>query len=87
MLFFSEVMASRKTTPPYRLTFAPLPRAPASAQRKIRVAIIREEGSNGDREMAASFWNAGALPVDVIMSDIATGRVTLQGKKASGRLL
>ncbi|KAF4664485.1 hypothetical protein FOL47_005095 [Perkinsus chesapeaki] len=74
-----DVMASRTTTPPYRLTFAPLPRAPASTQRKVRVAIIREEGSNGDREMAASFWNAGALPVDVIMGDIATGRTTLQG--------
>ena len=42
-----------------------------------RVAIIREEGSNGDREMAAAFRLAGFQPWDVTMSDLAAGSITL----------
>jgi phosphoribosylformylglycinamidine synthase len=42
-----------------------------------KVAIIREEGSNGDREMAAAFLEAGFEPWDVHMSDLEAGRVTL----------
>jgi len=33
------------------------------------IAIIREEGSNGDREMAAAFHTAGFMAVDVCMND------------------
>ncbi|KAI6226096.1 Formylglycinamide ribonucleotide amidotransferase [Aphelenchoides fujianensis] len=36
-----------------------------------KVAILREEGSNGDREMAAAFMMAGFGVVDVTMSDLA----------------
>ncbi|KIH65642.1 hypothetical protein ANCDUO_04031 [Ancylostoma duodenale] len=42
-----------------------------------RVAIIREEGSNGDREMAAAFAMAGFQPYDVTMTDLLAGH-TLQ---------
>jgi phosphoribosylformylglycinamidine synthase len=42
-----------------------------------RVAIIREEGSNGDKEMAAAFRLAGMQPWDVTMSDLAAGRISL----------
>lgn len=42
-----------------------------------KVAIIREEGSNGDREMAAAFHLAGFEPWDVHMSDLTKGRVSL----------
>ncbi|KAK6025077.1 hypothetical protein OSTOST_09034, partial [Ostertagia ostertagi] len=38
-----------------------------------RVAIIREEGSNGDREMAAAFALAGFEPHDVTMTDLLAG--------------
>ncbi|PIO56454.1 hypothetical protein TELCIR_22147, partial [Teladorsagia circumcincta] len=38
-----------------------------------RVAIIREEGSNGDREMAAAFTLAGFQPYDVTMTDLLAG--------------
>ncbi|VDM40653.1 unnamed protein product [Toxocara canis] len=38
--------------------------------RQYSVAIIREEGSNGDREMAAAFHMAGFTPFDVMMSDL-----------------
>ena len=33
-----------------------------------RVAVLREEGSNGDREMAAALHAAGLEPWDVAMS-------------------
>uniref|UniRef100_A0A8R1HM66 Glutamine amidotransferase type-1 domain-containing protein n=1 Tax=Caenorhabditis japonica TaxID=281687 RepID=A0A8R1HM66_CAEJA len=38
-----------------------------------RVAIIREEGSNGDREMASVFSLAGFATYDVTMTDILKG--------------
>jgi phosphoribosylformylglycinamidine synthase len=40
------------------------------------VAILREEGINGDREMAAAFYTAGLEPWDITMSDLLDGRVT-----------
>ena len=40
--------------------------------RKYNVAIIREEGSNGDREMAAAFYMAGFNVLDVCMNDLKT---------------
>lgn len=47
--------------PPYKLSFTPQPTADSvlSSSRKHRVAIVRQEGSNGDREMAAAFHMAG----------------------------
>lgn len=44
---------------------------------KPKVAIIREEGSNGDREMHSAFYSAGFEPWDVTMSDLLDGRITL----------
>lgn len=44
---------------------------------KPKVAIIREEGSNGDREMHSAFYSAGFEPWDVTMSDLLAGRITL----------
>ena len=41
------------------------------------VAILREQGVNGQVEMAAAFYSAGFNPVDVHMSDILSGRVEL----------
>ncbi|HET8732061.1 MAG TPA: phosphoribosylformylglycinamidine synthase [Moraxellaceae bacterium] len=43
-----------------------------------RVAILREQGVNGQIEMAAAFDRAGFLTVDVHMSDIISGRVSLR---------
>jgi phosphoribosylformylglycinamidine synthase len=42
------------------------------------VAILREQGVNGQVEMAAAFDRAGFAAVDVHMSDILAGRVSLQ---------
>ncbi len=46
---------------------------------KPKVAVIREEGSNGDREMVSAFSMAGFEPWDVMMTDLLEGRVTLDG--------
>lgn len=42
-----------------------------------RVAILREEGVNGQAEMAFAFNVAGFSAIDVHMTDILTGRVSL----------
>ncbi|MDR1276878.1 MAG: phosphoribosylformylglycinamidine synthase [Candidatus Accumulibacter sp.] len=42
-----------------------------------RLAILREQGVNGHVEMAAAFDRAGFSAVDVHMSDILSGRVSL----------
>ncbi len=43
-----------------------------------RIAILREQGVNGQIEMAAAFDRAGFEAHDVHMSDIIAGRVTLR---------
>jgi phosphoribosylformylglycinamidine synthase len=43
-----------------------------------KIAILREQGVNGEVEMAAAFARAGFTPVDVHMSDILAGRVNLK---------
>ncbi|MFN0159762.1 MAG: phosphoribosylformylglycinamidine synthase [Burkholderiales bacterium] len=45
--------------------------------RRPRVAILREQGVNGQVEMAAAFDRAGFSAVDVHMSDIQAGRTSL----------
>lgn len=64
---------------PYRVSFNPEPTAPNVLQRKNkpRVAIIREEGSNGDREMASAFYMAGFEPWDLTMTDLLNEQVNL----------
>jgi hypothetical protein len=42
------------------------------------MAILREQGVNGQVEMAAAFDRAGFAAVDVHMSDILSGRVSLE---------
>jgi phosphoribosylformylglycinamidine synthase len=44
-----------------------------------RVAILREQGVNGQVEMAAAFDRAGFEAVDVHMSDLLAGRTSLEG--------
>ena len=43
-----------------------------------KVAILREQGVNGHVEMAAAFDRAGFTSVDVHMTDIIHGRVSLR---------
>ena len=53
---------------------------------KPRMAILREQGVNGQVEMAAAFDRAGFAAVDVTMSDIIDGRVRLPDFKGLRRL-
>ena len=46
-----------------------------------KIAILREQGVNGHVEMAAAFDRAGFATVDVHMSDIISGRVSLRDFK------
>jgi len=65
--------------PRYELSFSPRPTPPSLLRRRVKpaVAIIREEGSNGDREMASAFHQAGFKVWDVTMTDLLEGRVDL----------
>jgi len=66
--------------PSYVIPFKPKP-TPArilEAKNKPEVAILREEGSNGDREMTSAFFQAGFSPWDITMTDLIRGRMTLE---------
>jgi len=52
--------------------------ADLSVRSKPSVAILREQGVNGEVEMAAAFTRAGFRAVDVHMTDILSGRVSLK---------
>jgi phosphoribosylformylglycinamidine synthase len=51
-----------------------------ATSRKSRpaVAILREQGVNGEVEMAAAFTRAGFRAIDVHMTDILAGRISLR---------
>ncbi|MBR6920282.1 MAG: phosphoribosylformylglycinamidine synthase [Bacteroidales bacterium] len=49
-----------------------------SVVRKEKAAIVREQGTNGDREMAYSLYLAGFEVKDVHISDLIAGRETLE---------
>lgn len=68
----------------YKLTFNPkdyiLPLTTSITSQiraKPRVAILREQGVNGQAEMAFAFSVAGFSPIDVHMTDILSGRFSL----------
>jgi len=58
-----------------RLSFAAAPFVGSGA--RPRMAILREQGVNGQVEMAAAFDRAGFDSVDVHMSDLQSGRIKL----------
>ena len=65
--------------PEYVLTFTPqkTPQRLFEIDVKPKVAIIREEGSNGDREMTSAFYQAGFEVWDIAMTDLLGGRTNL----------
>lgn len=69
--------------PLYRLSFKPekTPSLWIKKRSKPDVAIVREEGSNGDREMASAFYSAGFNVWDVMMTDLLNERIDLKGFK------
>lgn len=67
----------KRTGPKYLLTFDPEEEKKSAKDEIISVAVIREEGTNGDREMAAAFVRVGFKVWDVTMQDLLTGAVSL----------
>ena len=69
-----------RVSPKYNLSFIPdkTPTIILKENAKPAVAIIREEGSNGDREMAAAFYSAGFEPWDICMQDLIDKKFSLK---------
>ncbi len=69
-----------RSEPAYSLPFEPEPASAAilQAENKPKVAILRDEGSNSDREMSSAFYMAGFEPWDICMTDLLEGRVNLE---------
>ncbi|KAM9609502.1 phosphoribosylformylglycinamidine synthase isoform 3-T3 [Morphnus guianensis] len=77
-----EAGLRRRQGPTFTLTFDPFEEPPLLRHMELpgpRVAVLREEGSNGDREMAAAFVMAGFQVWDVTTEDLCSGTVTLDG--------
>lgn len=68
-----------RTDPQYKLTYTPQPTSTdiLSGSHKPRVAVIREEGSNGDREMIGALYSAGFDVWDVHMNDLLNGTINI----------
>ncbi len=66
--------------PSYNLSFAPKPTANEILTRgdKPKIAILRDEGSNSDREMTSAFYSAGFEPWDICMTDLLEKRISLE---------
>jgi phosphoribosylformylglycinamidine synthase len=65
-----------------KLTYDPNESSVAGLLRtRPKIAILREQGVNGQVEMAAAFDRAGFSAVDLHMSDIISGRVKLDDFK------
>ncbi len=66
--------------PVYNLSFNPCltPVEFLSKPEKPKVAILRDEGSNSDREMTSAFYAAGFEPWDITMTDLLAGKIDLQ---------
>lgn len=65
--------------PQYFVSFKPQPTSEIiiKGKNKPKAIILREEGSNGDREMTSAFYQAGFETWDVTMTDLIEGRITL----------
>ncbi|MCK4781410.1 phosphoribosylformylglycinamidine synthase [Candidatus Parcubacteria bacterium] len=68
-----------RKNPEYKIAFTPeqTPQEILEKTEKIKIAIIREEGSNGDREMTSAFYMAGFEPWDVAMLDLLNDKINL----------
>jgi phosphoribosylformylglycinamidine synthase len=69
-----------RSAPQWKLPFIPTKTAENVLASKVKpkVAILREEGSNGDREMSAMAHAAGFEPWDISMSDLLSEKISLE---------
>ncbi|CAB9502936.1 Probable phosphoribosylformylglycinamidine synthase, chloroplastic/mitochondrial [Seminavis robusta] len=74
-----EENLKNRQEPKWGLTFTPAPTDSAimTASSKPKVAVLRQEGSNGDREMLSAFISAGFEAWDVTVSDLLKGNTSL----------
>ncbi len=77
---FANVGAGNDPGLSVQLSFDPNA-APAILKSRPRVAILREQGVNGQVEMAWAFDAAGFESIDVHMTDVLSGRVQLKDFK------
>ncbi|MFN2396062.1 MAG: phosphoribosylformylglycinamidine synthase, partial [Bacteroidales bacterium] len=77
---YNEQILNYRFAPEFKGTLESLglDKTPQAGSRKAKAAIIREKGVNGDREMAYSLYLAGFDVADVHMTDLITGRETLE---------
>ncbi len=61
-----------------KITFDPSAAPAITGNARPLMAILREQGVNGEVEMAAAFTRAGFKAIDVHMTDILSGRVSLK---------
>ena len=71
----STVPSTNALSKPLATSLNTLSMAPFSSKPKI--AILREQGTNGAPEMAFAFLHSGFTPVDVHMTDLIYSRVSL----------
>jgi phosphoribosylformylglycinamidine synthase len=77
---FDSVLDAKDPGLNAKLTFAlPSERRAAARAGRPKVAVLREQGVNGQREMAATLDRAGFEAHDVHMTDLLTGRKSLEG--------
>ncbi|MBT3726847.1 phosphoribosylformylglycinamidine synthase [bacterium] len=65
--------------PEYKISFVPEPtlKEVFDSENRVKVAVIREEGSNGDKEMISALTLAGLNPFDITMTDLLSERENL----------
>eukprot|EP00903_Cladosiphon_okamuranus_P019183 g17645.t1 len=74
-----ESSMATRTGPDYKLTFVPEVTPASWKDSRPKVCVLRQEGSNGDREMLSAFHEAGLEAWDVNMNDLLQGAITLDG--------
>ena len=76
----------KRTGPSFQVPFAVAHTDPRilSREQRPRVAVVREEGSNSDREMSSAFHLAGFEVWDISMSDLLSGRFSLDTFRGLG---
>jgi phosphoribosylformylglycinamidine synthase len=76
---YASISMSRKEDPGLsaKLTFEPSEIPNVGTGTRPKLAVLREQGVNGQIEMAAAFDRAGFESVDVHMSDLISGKFSL----------
>jgi len=74
-----EAGLATRSAPKWNVPYTPTATSEAvmASASTVKVAVVREEGSNGDREMCIALHMAGMEVHDITMSDLQAGTATL----------